>query len=75
MTLTNGPELGILVWQDFMFGCGQVNGAVPLVWNRDLLIRCRRVVPSLRFVHEVRRGRGRAEREEAPTPSVHRDLW
>ena len=25
-TLTYDLELGILVWQDFMFGCGQVNG-------------------------------------------------
>ena len=24
--LTSFTELGILVWQDFMFGCGQVNG-------------------------------------------------
>lgn len=23
-TAQNVPELGILVWQDFMFGCGQV---------------------------------------------------
>ena len=40
-TLTYDLELGILVWQDFMFGCGQVNGHHCIGVNYDVLMTAR----------------------------------
>lgn len=65
-------ELGILVWQDFMFACGQV--------GNPCLLQCEQLdddtiqVSRIRFIRRFSEGGSRTEREKAQTSPFTRDL-
>lgn len=65
-------DLGILVWQDFMFGCGQVTALFVIGFLYALLTSV--AVPCLRLLPGVCRSRGRTKRQEAETSSISRHL-
>ena len=65
-------ELGILVWQDFMFACGQVGTADSLQHER--LDDDTSKVSCVRLIRRFCEDRSRTEREEAQTSPLPCDL-
>ena len=71
LKLLFGIELGILVWQDFMFGCGQVRHSILL---HEGCITHSGEVSGARRVPCKCRGGGSAERSKAPTSPFRCDF-